>query len=690
MEEKGHVLSGILNGSTTLIEGSDYLRVGNTVTINKEYLTTLPIGQVVLTFDFGVDTQLPLTIDISNSTPIPGAPYLQPAIASDEQVSLTWIPVDDATSYKIYQSLSPTMNGTEVGTVVGSVYDYTATGLVNGTTYYFTVRGENVQGESPASNIVSATPFTIPGAPTNVVAVPSNRQATITFDAPAFDGGSPITDYEVTVYPEGHSIIRASSPIVVMGLTNGEAYTFTVKANNAAGSSVESAASDSITPSAPPSGGGSTPLPPIDPEPQPLRGVDVRIDGKLAAAGTVSVSQSKREGRTVLVVALNQDNLAKQVASMELGGVLEVHASRQVDEVYVELSRTQLEFLREKQVLLELQAIKGTYRLPIEAIDIQRALADTEKPVTLQEFKVRIGVGEPREAVLNLAESVAETNGFTLLSDPVDFTVEAYHGDTQLEVLPFDRYVERLIQLPESRTPPQMTTAIVLEKGGTVRHVPTKVESEDGQEYAVASSLTNSTYALISHSLTFEDVQAQWAKEAVNDLGARLIVQGDSRGLFYPREDITRAEFAEILINSLGLKLNSVQVSPYPDVMSSAWYNDVIQTAYEYNLINGFEDGTFRPADKLTREQAMKIFSSAMKLTGLKDKLSAQIEEELLTPFSDANEAGQWALSGIADSLQAGIVTGRDRKTLAPKAFITRAEVAVMVQRLLRESGLIN
>nr|WP_243644125.1 S-layer homology domain-containing protein [Paenibacillus pinisoli] len=575
------------------------------------------------------------------------------------------------------------MNGTEVGTVGGSVYDYTAAGLANGTTYYFTVKGENVQGESPSSNIVSATPFTVPGAPTNVVAVPSNRQATITFDAPVFDGGSPITDYEVTVYPGGQSIIGASSPIVATGLTNGTAYTFTVKAINAAGSSVESTASGSIRPMPP------TPAPgPSNPE-LPVAEVDIRLNGKEAAAGTVSATRSTREGRNELAIVLNQAKLAEQLKNADPGAVLEVGVSGQLDaEIYIELSGIQLEYLHEKQIVLELQSPTGIYRVPLQSIDLHQHRAG--KPITeLQEWLVRMGVGEAGETLLNVAKKAARDNGMTLLAEPVRFTLMAYNGDDQWE-LTTDRFAQKMIKLPDDITPGQVTTAIALGKDGAIRHMPTKMSTADGKRYAVASSLTNDTYVLISHSLTFKDVQAHWAKSAVNELGARLIVRGDSMGLFHPEDDITRAEFAAILVNGLGLKMKGEPFSPYSDVQPSAWYSDVIQIAYEYGLISGFEDAAFRPDDKLTREQAMKILSNAMKLTRLSDKLPVQVEEQLLASFDDANEAGEWARSSIADNLRAGIITGRDIHTLAPKAFIMRAEAAVMVQRLLRESWLID
>ena len=93
-----------------------------------------------------------------------------------------------------------------------------------------------------------ATPITVPDAPTSPVANVGYKQASIAFTAPGTNGGSTITGYTVTSTPGGFTATGASSPLVVTGLTNGTAYTFTVVATNAAGNSVASAASAAVTP----------------------------------------------------------------------------------------------------------------------------------------------------------------------------------------------------------------------------------------------------------------------------------------------------------------------------------------------------------------------------------------------------------------------------------------------------------
>ncbi|WP_259524209.1 Ig-like domain-containing protein [Shewanella baltica] len=91
----------------------------------------------------------------------------------------------------------------------------------------------------------------VPGAPTNLAATAGDTQASVAFVAPVNIGGSAITGYTVTTNPaDVVSVNGASSPLVITGLTNGQAYTFTVTATNTAGAGAASATSNSITPMA--------------------------------------------------------------------------------------------------------------------------------------------------------------------------------------------------------------------------------------------------------------------------------------------------------------------------------------------------------------------------------------------------------------------------------------------------------
>jgi len=185
----------------------------------------------------------------------PGAPTSVAATAGDSSAGLTWdAPTSDGGSSITGYVITPYIGTTAQTPIdVGDVTSDTVTGLTNGTTYTFTVAATNGSGTgtpSTASNAV--TPAALPGAPTNVVASAGNASASVTWDAPASDGGEPITGYTITPYIGS----TAQTPVTVgdvtedevTGLTNGTAYTFTVTATTAAGSGPASTASNSVTP----------------------------------------------------------------------------------------------------------------------------------------------------------------------------------------------------------------------------------------------------------------------------------------------------------------------------------------------------------------------------------------------------------------------------------------------------------
>jgi hypothetical protein len=135
-------------------------------------------------------------------------------------------------------------------TATGASSPLTVTGLQSSTGYTFTVTATNAAGTSLASAAsASITATTVPAAPTIGTATGGNASATVTYTAGA-TGGKTITTFTATSSP-GSLTGTGASPITVSGLTNGTAYTFTVTATNANGTSLASAASNSVTPADP-------------------------------------------------------------------------------------------------------------------------------------------------------------------------------------------------------------------------------------------------------------------------------------------------------------------------------------------------------------------------------------------------------------------------------------------------------
>jgi len=140
-------------------------------------------------------------------------------------------------------------------------------------------------------------------------------------------------------------------------------------------------------------------------------------------------------------------------------------------------------------------------------------------------------------------------------------------------------------------------------------------------------------------------------------------------------------------VRALGIQQDGGTLA-FTDVKTSDWYAEIVRTAHAYGLIVGFEEGTFRPNNMITREQAMVIVAKAMEITELTNNLKGRMGEDILSGYDDALSVASWAKSGVTDSLQAGIVSGRSASSLAPKAHITRAEAAKLIQELMKKSGL--
>lgn len=415
-------------------------------------------------------------------------------------------------------------------------------------------------------------------------------------------------------------------------------------------------------------------------------GVDVLVNGKVESAGTATVSEVN--GQSVTTVVVDEAKLQKRLDAEGDKPVITIPVNTQTDVVVGELNGQMVKNMESKQAVVEIRTEKAAYTLPARQLNIDAISAQLGGQIDLQDIKVRIEIAEPQAGTIRVVENAAKGGGFALVVPPLEFTVSAVYGDQTAVISKFNAYVERTVAIPDGIDPNKITTGVVVEPDGTVRHVPTRVVKVDGKYYAKINSLTNSTYTVVWHPLEFEDVSGHWAKDAVNNMGSRMVIEGVGDGRFSPDRDITRAEFAAIIVRGLGLKLEN-GASSFTDVKATDWYNGAIRTANAYGLIEGFDDGTFRPNAKITREQAMVMIAKAMILTELKDPKSVQADDAKLRLYSDAAEASHWAQSSIEDCLRTGVVTGRSGSMLAPKAYMTRAEVAVVVQTLLRKSNLI-
>lgn len=222
---------------------------------------------------------------------VPGAPTGVTAAAGDGTANVSWTAPPNGGSPITSYTVTPYLGAVAQTptTITGSppTTSVTVTGLTNFSTYTFVVTATNAIGSGPASApsaAVTPTGPTVPAAPTGVSAVAGNATANVSWTAPS-NGGSPITSYTITPYIAGvaqtATTITGSPPATsatVAGLTNGTAYTFTVRAANIIGTGPASGPSVAVTPTATSS---------------PIVDVQVSVNGTGTTATTPSFSTAQ-------------------------------------------------------------------------------------------------------------------------------------------------------------------------------------------------------------------------------------------------------------------------------------------------------------------------------------------------------------------------------------------------------------
>ena len=153
--------------------------------------------------------------------------------------------------------------------------------------------------------------------------------------------------------------------------------------------------------------------------------------------------------------------------------------------------------------------------------------------------------------------------------------------------------------------------------------------------------------------------------------------EDQSRWPIKPQANITRAEVATIFFRLLTDEARDefwMTTNNFPDVAPDAWYNNAISTMVNAGLIQGYEDGTFRPNDNITRAEFAAIASRFM-------TSGYDVEEDLFTDISD-----HWARENINDAAMTQWIHGYPDGTFLPDNDITRAEAVTLVNNVLRRA----
>ncbi|WP_281888645.1 cadherin-like beta sandwich domain-containing protein [Paenibacillus sp. YYML68] len=428
-----------------------------------------------------------------------------------------------------------------------------------------------------------------------------------------------------------------------------------------------------------PSSSGSGPAP-------AGQGFRVIVDGKPQDQIATGVT-TKDNNRTIITANVDGDKLKAQLDKEGAKPTVIIPVTTTADTVSAVLSGDAMKAMESKQATLVVQTPNGSYKLPAQELALDNLVKRFDGQVPVSDLKIQVDVTKSSDAKVSTLDRAAAAQRFSVVTAPVDFKVTASYHEQSVAIDTFSSYVERELALPSDVDASKITTGVVLEADGTVRHVPTHVMKREASYYAVINSLTNSTYTLIWNPKSFLDVTGHWAQDAVNSMASRMIVNGVDANSFNPDAAITRAEFAAIVVRALGLP-NSSQATEFEDVLNGQWFAGAVQKAYEYGIIEGYDNRMFHPNQTITRQEAMVMIARAMRIVGLDQTSNADVDAAL-SAFADQSQVAAWAKTGAAALVQSKLVVGSDTG-LKPSSLITRAETAVIVKRLLEQAQLID
>ena len=150
---------------------------------------------------------------------------------------------------------------------------------------------------------------------------------------------------------------------------------------------------------------------------------------------------------------------------------------------------------------------------------------------------------------------------------------------------------------------------------------------------------------------------------------------GTAENVFSPNDAVTRGVLAVVLYRFEGEPAVSGDC-PFSDVEAGAYCRGAVIWAAGKGIAEGFPDGTFRPDDPVTREQAAVMLCRYAEHLGLDT-----MQRGDLSSFSDAESIGGYALDATAWAVDAGLMSGMGGGILSPGGWATRAQLAAVLQR---------
>ncbi len=179
----------------------------------------------------------------------------------------------------------------------------------------------------------------------------------------------------------------------------------------------------------------------------------------------------------------------------------------------------------------------------------------------------------------------------------------------------------------------------------------------------------------------FSDAANHWAAACIEGVGSEGLMKGYLDGRFLPNGTMTRTEFAAVMAKAFPNAPTVRERPNFADVAADFWGREAIATAYERGFLTGYPGNVFKPAQPITRAQAVVVMANAQRLT-LAENGPADSRLVLRSFLKDWRQVPEWGSDAIAAAIQKGIVTNYpDANQLRPSDSITRGEATALLCR---------
>ena len=189
----------------------------------------------------------------------------------------------------------------------------------------------------------------------------------------------------------------------------------------------------------------------------------------------------------------------------------------------------------------------------------------------------------------------------------------------------------------------------------------------------------------LAETPAFTDTKGIAAQQAIETLAAYGVLNGMTKTTFEPAANLTRAQFAKIVVGALNL--TPEYRGTFKDVAQSAWYAPYVDTAAAYGIVNGVGDGKFNSDGAITVQEAAAMTARAASLCGMDPVV--EHPDTVLRAYTDASRVSSWARSSMAYCAASGL-WARGVSALTPTRQITRGEIAQMLCGLLLSANLLQ